>query len=99
MFKNFKSVRNGFKMLSKYVKICTFWHFNGLFWFAVTHKNHVTSGPDCGMCCIFSEKQVCIARCQPSELFDNVYVQAAVLSLLASVKPVFSVNKHFGLKP
>ena len=83
-------------MLLKYVKICIFWHFNGFFWFAVTRKNPVT--PDCGMCCIFSEKQACIARSQPSELFDNVFVQA-VLSLLASVKPIFSVNKHFGSKP
>ena len=85
-------------MLSKYVKTCTFWHFNGFFRFAVTHKNHVKRGPDCGMCCIFSEKQACIARRQPSELFDNVFVQA-FLSLLASFKPIFSVNKHFGSKP
>ena len=59
--------------------------------------NHVTRGPDCGMCCIFSEKQACIARHKPSELFENVFVQA-VLSLLASVKLIFSVNKHFGSK-
>ena len=83
------------KMLSKYMH---FWHFNGFFRFAVKRKNHVTRGLDCGMCCIFSERQACIARHQPSELFKNVLVQA-VLSLLANVKPIFNVNKNFGTKP
>ena len=49
---------------------------------SVSHKNHITRGPDCGMC---SEKQACIARCQPSELLENLFVQA-VLSLLGHTK-------------
>ena len=88
----------GLKCCQNMPKTCTFWHFNGFFQFAITCKNHVTRGPNCGMCCIFSEKQAWIARHQPSELFDNVFVQA-FLSLLASVKPIFSVSKHFGSKP
>ena len=48
-------------------KICTFWHFNGFFCFAVSRKNHVTRGPT-GICCVFSEKQACIARRHPSEM-------------------------------
>ena len=87
----------GLKCCQNMSKLCTFWHFNGFFQFAVTRKYHVTRGPDCGMCCIFNEKQASMARRQPSELFDNVFVQA-VLSLLASVKPTLSVNKHFSSK-
>ena len=29
---------------------CTFWHFNGFFHFVVLHQNHMTKGPDCGIC-------------------------------------------------
>ena len=53
--------------------------------------------PDNGMHCTFSEKQACITRYQPSELFENVFVQV-VLSLIASVKLIFSINKHFSTK-
>ena len=76
-----------------YVKNMHFLAFQWILPVAVRRKNHVTRGPYCGMCCIFSEKQACIARRQLSELFDNVFVQA-FLSLLASVKPIFSVKKH-----
>ena len=40
----------------------------------------------------YSEKQVSVARCQPLELFCNVFIQA-FLSLLAAVTLVFGVNK------
>ena len=43
-------------MLSKYAI------FGILMYFAVRRKNHVINGPDCGMCCILSEKQAYIAR-------------------------------------
>ena len=82
-------------MLSKYIH---FWHFNGFLRFAVKRKNHITRGLDYGMCCLFSERQACIAKHQPSELFKNVFVQA-VLSQLASVKSIFNANKNFGMKP
>ena len=80
----------GLKCCQNMSKICTF-GINGFFRFAVMRKNHVTRGPDCDMCSIFTEKQACIARHQPSELFDNVLVQA-VLS------PILRINKQFGLK-
>ena len=44
-----------------------------------------------GCVVLFIEKQTCITGSQPSELFDNAFIQI-VLSLLACVKPSFSVN-------
>ena len=51
-------------------------------------------------CAVYSVKNklAYVARRQLSELFENMLVQA-VLSLLASVKPIFRINKHYGLKP
>ena len=71
-------------MLSKYV-------LSGILMDSFVLQYHIkfTSPEDTrdgGMCCIFSEKQTCIARRQPSELFENVFLQV-VLSLLTSVKP------------
>ena len=76
----------------------SFRHFNKLFHFVVSRKNHINKGPDCGKCYIFSEKQACITRRQALELFENMFVQV-VLSLLANVKPIFSIKKHFSMKP
>ena len=44
-------------------------------------------------CAEFSVKNK-LAQDASYQLFENMFVQV-VLSLLASVKPIFSVNKHF----
>ena len=76
----------GFKVLSKYALFGILMDSSVL---RIASKSHHKRT---------SEKQACVARRQPSELLESVFVQI-ILSLLASVKSIFSVNKHFGSKP
>ena len=76
-------------------KCCQNKHFFAFSWilpFCGIAYNHVTRGQTMECVYFYSEKQVFVARCQPLELFCNVFIQV-FLSLLATVTLVFGVNK------
>ena len=81
------------------IKICTYQHLMGFS--SLQYRIKFTLPEDQTVkCSVFSVKNKLrgIARHQPSELFENLFVQV-ILSSLANVKLNFNVKKHFSSKP
>ena len=95
LFFKFKNALNGWNSALKWACV---YHFCNFFRFAVLRVIAcITRGTDNGMRCLFSEKQVSVARCQPLKLFSNVFIQVSI-SLLATVTLVLSWTKHFSIE-